>query len=388
MKILFVTPSYYPATRFGGPIQSVHLLAKYLVSQNIDIKVITTNAGQENPKNFNSKDWTFKDGVKVKYFSFWGYEHFNFSIPLFFHLLFSIKKYDIVHITAVWNFPVWAASFVCTLFNKPYIISPRGTLYPETIALGSTKFKKIYYRFIAQHSLRNASYIHYTTQDEKQSVEKYLNLKTKGIVIPNGIDTTFFDKNIDDQNVKSYISKPYILFLGRIHPKKGLDILLEAFSKLIAYHKSIQLVLAGPDDINYKAELNILAEKYFIKDKIIFTGELKGNSKLIAYKNAKFFVLSSYSENFGMAVVEAMLMNCPVIVSNKVGIAAELETKQGVIVCKPETEDLYHKMKKLLENPDLRKELADKSASVVKELYDINNVGIQYLNLYKSLLKV
>jgi len=143
MKILHISPAYFPAHKYGGPILSVHLLNKELVKIGVDVEVFTTNAGLENSNEIKLNRWNKFDDVKVKYFKYYGYEHYTFSPRLFIETLRKIRLYDLIHITAVWNFPTFAASLASTMNKIPFVISPRGTIYKETFEIKSTQ-KKIF----------------------------------------------------------------------------------------------------------------------------------------------------------------------------------------------------------------------------------------------------
>lgn len=382
LRILHVSPSYFPAHTFGGPIQSVHILNKNL-SQFVDIEIFTTNAGLKKDKNIQPNKKTFLENIPITYFSFWGYEHFNFSIPLFFQLLFKVRNYDLVHITAVWNFPVWAASFACRLFKIPYIISPRGTIYPETIQMGSSKFKKIYLKYIAFSFLKNASAIHYTADDEKNKVEKFLNLNN-GIVIANGISIS---ENQTTLPFPEFIPQmDYILFLGRIDKKKGLDILIPAFSEVCKSYPNLLLIIAGPDSNGYIKDVENCIKTNQIEDKVILTGQILGNRKNQLFKHAKAFVLSSYSENFGMAVVEAMANNCPIVISNQVGIFDDIITFDAGIVTETTVNSVKNGILEVLNNSIKTNFNVKNALNLIKQKYEIGAVTNSFIDTYKNIL--
>lgn len=383
MKLLHVSPSYYPAFKFGGPIQSVHLLNVELAKQGVIVDVFSTNAGLLGDNSIKLKEWNERSGIRIKYFPFVGYEHYNFSISMLVALFKSVQKYEVVHITAVWNFPVLATCMACWWHKVPYIISPRGTIYPETINIKSALFKKTYYLLFAQKCLAKASSIHYTSKDEKDSVEKYLGL-TNGVVIANGIDLSEFGQTTS-QNIAQN-PKPYMLFLGRINKKKGLDILFEAFAKLTIIHPDLTLFIVGHDNDGYQMELEKLATDLNITPKIKFTGPLQGTEKVNMYRNATLFVLSSYSENFGMSVVEAMACGCPVVISDKVGIADHIAAKQAGIVVQTNAESICKGIRLLIEDPLLRTSIALNGLQTAQSDYGIQCVASAFVKLYKQFM--
>jgi glycosyltransferase involved in cell wall biosynthesis len=387
LKILHVTPSYYPAIQFGGPIQSVHLLNKELVAQGVEVHVFTTNAGLE--RSYLSTDWQEVDGVRIRYFPYFGYIHYNFSPALWKALFKQVRHYDLVHITAIWNFPVLAASLACQRYHVPYLISPRGTIYPETIALGSTFFKKVYYTVLAKGYLNRAAAIHFTAADEQDKVVRYLGLTNPSFVIPNGIQLQAFE-NV--QTLPSFAhfhpgvaGHPYLLFLSRISQKKGLDMLIPAFAKLINDFPHYRLVIAGPDEEGYRIKVENMITKAGIEDSVIFTGMIEGPSKLAAYRDAKMFVLPSYSENFGMSVVEAMACGTPVIISDQVGIAPDVLTNQAGIVTQTSVESIMAGIHQLLTQPTRCQEIAVKGRKMVFEQYRIETVAQAFRKIYQQL---
>lgn len=381
MRVLHVAPSYFPAHQFGGPIQSVQLMNKYLVKNGIEIDVATTNAGLD-PKNYHSKYWHQIDNVRVKYFNFQGYIHYNFSLALFFFLIRNIKKYDLVHITAVWNFPVFAAFLACKLMKKKYIISPRGTIYKETIELKSSKFKKIYYNLIAKRCLQNASFIHYTSLDEAEKVSSFLKLKSPYKIIPNGIEILYSKKFSKNEN-----HEPYFLFLGRISLKKGLDILIEAFAKFKLINRTHKLYIVGPDEEKYKSTLEVLIHNLGIKGEIVFIDLVKGEEKNKIYQNAEAFVLTSYSENFGMTVVEAMQNDCPIIISDKVGIQDTILQYEAGIVCNLNIESICESFVKIIADPQYRTKITENGRKCIREEFDIDSVAKKFVLVYNDILK-
>jgi glycosyltransferase involved in cell wall biosynthesis len=378
MKILFILPAYYPSVRYGGPIQSMHLLAKTLYKKDIEVYVITTNVYMDKGKNVELFKWVNIDDVKVMYFPSYFYENFSFSPQYLFFLLKHIKDYDLAYISPIWTFTVLAGSIACKLNKIPYIFAPHGSLYEETIKIKSYWIKKIYYFLFAKWCIENANLIHYTTEDEKEKVTRYLGIKNKSLIIPNGIDLDNY-KDLDKiKDFKNYFpeleEKKYILFMGRISKKKGLNLLISAFKMILKDFPDFYLVIAGPDNEGYKKEVEKIIKKNDIEEKVIFTGMLEGEKILSAYKSAELFVLPSYSENFGMVVPEAMMCETPVIISNRVGIYKEVLEYNAGIVTNLSVGDISSGMLKVLEYPSLKSKIISNAGRLVKEKYDIDKV--------------
>ncbi len=396
MKILHVVSSYWPAYEFGGPIQSVHLLNKFLAKKGADITVYTTNSGlRENREILLTKE-TDLDGVKVFYFPYYGYVHFTFSPSLFWALRKNVKNFDLVHITGVWNFPVFAAAFWARFYKKPYIISPRGSLMKEPLEKKRPLLKQIYLFLIAKRDFKKASAIHFTVEAEKEEyIRADLPLK-KFFIIPNGLDMEEFKENIEKGIFRKKWGIPddkrVILFLGRLNWKKGLDTLIPAFSEVIKKEQKALLVIAGPDDEGYSKNIKEAAISFGLMyktnpadNKIIFTSIITGRDKISAFLESDVFVLPSYSENFGMAVIEAMYFGLPVIITKYVGIAPYVLKNQAGLVIEKDERELANAILKILNNPDLAKEMGQHGRYLVETEFSPVSVAEKFLNLYKEL---
>ena len=388
MKILHLAPSYYPAFSFGGPILSVHNINKVIAQKGHLLDVLTTNAGLNKREDVVLNRWIDLDGLKVKYKSFWGYEHYNFSIPYLRESLHIAKNYDIIHITSVWNFPAFAGSLSAIKAGKPFIISPRGELIKEAVFIKSKRVKWFYYNFIAKYYLKRAGAIHTTSEKEKKDLTD-LNLDVKDYLVPNGINVSDFENLPSKGEFKSRYLKgklgDYFLFLGRLDREKGLDILLQAYSRLVEHYSKINLVLVGPDSNGYKSKLEGMIKRLNLKENVVFTGLLSGEEKLSALVGAKALILPSYSENFGMVILEAMACGTPVIVSDKAGISEIVQKYDAGIVTQTNSESIYKSLKEIIDNFSLIGKFRRNGEKILKD-FSTENSAIRMINIYEQLI--
>jgi glycosyltransferase involved in cell wall biosynthesis len=365
------------------------MLNKALRRRGVEVDVFTTNAGLEERPDIIVNQWQQVDGVRVKYFSYKGYIHYNFSMSLWRELRRQVKEYDLVHITAVWNFPVLAAAWACQQAGVPYIVSPRGTIYPETIALKSATLKKGYYYLFARQYLNRAAAIHFTAQDERLRVMSYLKLSSRAVVIPNGLELDEIGAALTKETVGQLPvileGKRYLLFLGRLHPKKGLDVLIKAYSTIHRQYPEVYLVLAGPDADGYGQVIREQITAANLEENVLFTGMLTGAAKIATLKHAEIFVLSSYSENFGMSVVEAMAVGIPVVISRAVGISAEVEKLRAGVVTEVTPESVAMGVQALLADPVERSSIARNGQQMVSDYFHISAVASAFETLYSTL---
>ena len=398
MKILHIVSSYWPAFKMGGPIKSVHELNKWLVKKGVEVTVYTTNAGLKDENIVLKKEIDLNE-VKVLYFPCYGYVHWTFSPALFWTIKKNIKNFDLIHITGVWNFPVLVAAFLARFYKKPYIISPRGSLMKEPLEKKSSFKKKNYLLLIAKRDLKYASALHFTVEVEKEEYLKAgLPLK-KAIVIPNGLDIEDYEIRNQYENTKLRKDfrkkfninkdKKIILYIGRLHPIKGFDTLIPAFAEVVKKEPKAVLVLAGLDENNYKKEIELKIEncKLKIDNEVIFTGMLVGEEKINAYQISNVFILPSYSENFGMAVVEAMATELPVIITKGVGISKKVELAGAGIVVEKNTKQVVEAILKILENPRLGKKIGEAGRKLVKTEFSSEKVAEKWIEEYNDLIR-
>jgi glycosyltransferase involved in cell wall biosynthesis len=387
MRILIVASHYYPAFEYGGPIFSLHALSKAMADKGVEVTVYTTNACLEGVVPVDKE--VDLEGIKVTYFSrtrlldFMGSRGWQHSFTLTRSLRKYTKSFDLVYILGVWSYPVLAAAHYSRKYDKPYFISPRGTLYPETLCKKWWK-KVLYFRAIIKRYMQRASIVHYTSLDEARC-HALLGLSSSTLVLPNGIDLSLFVELSEKQSFEHHYpqlkGKRVILFLGRLVWKKGLDILLGAYKEIAQQRSDVHLVIAGNDEGNFGSEVRQWAKNYGLSKRVTFTGMLAGARKLEAYYGSDVFVLPSYSENFGMTVVEAMACGLPVVISDKVGIHAEVKGANAGVIVECDKKSVYYGMISVLNDSNLAHRLAVNGIALVRDRYDIQKIAAGFIDV-------
>lgn len=390
MKILQITPAYIPAYRYGGPIHSVHNMNKGLVQQGVDVTVYTTSANGSDNLDVPLGTPVIMDGVRVYYFKPELLRSWFYSGELWKMLARTAKDFDLIHITSVFLFTSTLGAYYAKKYKKPYIISPRGSLMIEPIAGKSSFLKRWYIWLIERRNLKDAV-IHFTADAEK---EEYLKLKLPlrdSFIVPNGLDVEKFTAPIEKDLFRNRFhfskEKEIILFLGRISWKKGFDTLIPAFKSVVEKHNSVLLVIAGVDDEEYKKEIEKLIAELHIGNSVVFVGELLGDVKLAALRESDIFVLSSYSENFGMAVVEAMSSELPVIITEGVAISSDIGRAHAGIVIKKDEKELADAILGLLENKENAREMGKRGREFVKAQFSMERVAQTMRDAYNRVIK-
>jgi glycosyltransferase involved in cell wall biosynthesis len=386
MRILHVVPSYFPAVRYGGPIFAVHGLCRALAAQGHHVEVFTTSINGPDNSSVPIGVPVLLDGVHVMYFTSKVLRRLFWSPSLGRALRADIGSFSVVHLHSVFLWPTWAAAQLAKRAKVPYLISPHGMLVKELIARRSRLAKSVWIKFIEKNNLENASVIHVTSQLEAEELCRFGWRLPPLVTIPNGVDEI---KQVRKCEISADVAQvaaqqPLVLFLGRISWKKGLDRLLNA----VAVSKAAKLAIVGPDDENMLPQLTRAVEELQMGDRVtILPRTVLGADKDHLYASAKLFVLSSYSENFGMTVLEAMQHGVPVITTPEVGAAKiVLEAKAGFVV-PGGPESLGGAIQQMIENVPLAQAMGEAGQRHVTDRYGWACIAEQMENVYTSLTR-
>jgi len=310
MRLLHVVPTYLPARRYGGPIVAVHGLCRALAARGHEVDVFTTNVDGDGVLDVPLREPVLLDGVRVHYFES-SLNRLYWSPQMRRALAASTGSYDLVHVHAIYLWPGYAAARAAAAANVPYVISPRGMLVPELIERKSRFVKRAWLATIERRNFARAAAIHFTSALEHQDAARTSMPLPSPIVVPNGIDLEPRPDTPRDERT--------LVFLGRINWKKGLDRAIELLP-----HLDARLIIAGNDEENLTPRLRELAQRLGVAGRIEFRGPVYGDAKWALLAQATLFVLLSQSENFGNAVLEALMMETPAVLSPSVGLAEDV----------------------------------------------------------------
>ena len=392
MRILCISPVYWPAFQLGGPITAVHGFNSALVKKGVDVTVYTTSSGLDGRESRAQE--VIIDGVKVRYFDvvklfdFLGDTGWQFSLEMQQALKKNLKSFDIVSIHGIWNYPPTIALHMCNNTGLPYIVSPHGTLDPYNIVKKAWK-KKMYYHLFIKKYIKKAI-LHYFTESEASESMKHLNLSNSTAIVPNGIALEEFnDLPQKDSLLLKYpilTNKTVILYLGRIHPIKGLDILIDSFAAVLREKPEAYLLLVGGGDSGYELQVRKWIKEKKVTDHIIFTGLIHGQEKRDALLGSDIFVLPSYSEAFSMSILEAMACRLPVIITNKCNFP-DVEQKGAGIVVTPEAEPLTRALMGLISSPEKRRMMGNKGRQLVEDKFTWDILADRMIKTYGEMAK-
>ena len=363
-------------------------MARAVAGLGHGVSIYTTN--QDGPVELDVPvdQQVFKDGVKIRYFPIQHPRFWGFSIPLAQALRKAIRKYDIVHIHSLYLFHNMAAAHYCRKYNVPYLIRPHGTLDP--FLYKRHRLRKSVTEFLFERrNIKYAAAIHFTTEEEKNLAKPYI-FQTPGIVVPHGLDLSEYESLPERGTFRTRYpeidGKKIVLFFGRLNFKKGLDILVRAFARVTLKRNDVHLVLTGPDNERFGDKIRIWLSEQGILDRTTFTGMLLGEDKLAVLRDADIFVLPSYTENFGISVVEAMACGVPVVISDKVNIWHEVAAGRAGQVASCNSDRFAEMISDLLDNPETAKQMGENGKALVIERFQWPKVALAMEEAYSLIV--
>lgn len=373
MKLLHVTPTYWPAFRYGGPIWSVHALCKALVCQGHEVEVVTTNADGKGELDVPIDSVVDVDGVQVRYFPSKIGRRLFWSGEMISHLAKAVPQADFVHLQALFVWPSVAAARVARHAKVPYCVAPRGALVPELVARKSRVVKEGWLRLFGRRMIEGADFIHATSEAEAADAMRFGYDLPSVEVIPNGVDLPDVSgfSGLSEDLTRALGAGRLLLFLGRVSWKKGLDRLIPA----LAYVPGASLAVAGNDDEVLTPKLRALAEANGVADRVHFIGPVYGDAKTALLRRADLLVLPSYNENFGNVVLEALAVGRPVAVTAEVGLATVVADAGVGCVVPGEPEDMGRALAGMLDDPSLLLKMGCRGRVLVGERYAWDSVA-------------
>lgn len=388
MKILHVIPSVSP--HMGGPTQAVLNLVKALREIGVDAEIATTNDNGATLLDVPLNQITEYKQVPICFFSRAKLQmkDFIFSRDLTYWLWKHIRDYDLVATHYLFSYAPTCASAIARLQGIPYITRTIGQLSPWALAQSRQK-KQLYSWLIERHNLNNAAAIHCTATGEVEDVRKF-GVTAPAFSLPLGVNEASPLPDAKDKLRHIYkipLETPIVLFFSRLHYKKRPDLLLQSLGSLAKDNNNFHLLIAGSGEAEYENELKNLAASLGITHQVTFTGFVTGEKKNLLLQGSDIFVLPSFSENFGVAVAEAMAAGLPIVISPGVLIAPDVAAYQAGLVIEGTQEKLTEAISQLLKYPQLRQSLGENGKRLVRQQYSWGGIAENLASIYSSVIQ-
>ena len=388
MRILHVIPVFSPPRLLGGSQRVAYLLSKGLVQKGHEVVIYTSDM-----KNLKERIGKFTEeinGVSVVHFKnvslfLSSKTMLIITLGMIKSLEMDMKNFDVIHLHEARSFQDVAVWRIALKKKVPYIVQPHGNVSKHFGGFS----RKIYDELFGKRVLRDASKVIVASRAEALDCMRFGVNSKKIEVIPNPIDIEEFNnptiKGTFKQKYDIKSNSKVILFMGRIHPIKGVDILIHAFNNLMKVSKvNATLVVSGPDD-GYMAKCVKMVATYKLKN-VIFTGQLEDKERICAYYDADVLVLPSRYESFSMTVLEAYASGKPVVTSRVGGLKdLVINRKTGLLVEPENMSELSEALSSMLSN----KEKAEKMGLVAKEFvknFAVERIIDRWERLYQKLM--
>jgi len=399
-------------------------LSAALASQGIDVTIITTDSngdiGQP-PLDVPLNQPIKQNGYQIIYFRCSPFRRYKFSLSLLQWLNQNARQFDLAHIHALFSPVTTFAATIARYHKLPYIIRPCGMLDPADLQK-KKRLKQIYAALLERPNLAGAAAIHFTSKQEAKISERF-GLDSTGkmpvaqdstgkmpvsqedftgkmpvpqedftgkmpvpqdLIIPLGVRADFYPNRLPESQI------PIILFMSRIEPKKGLDLLIPALESILADGIIFHFILAGsnPQDADYETKLKEKIANSSLAKFTTITGFVSGDLKVELLRKADLFVLPSYYENFGIAVAEAMAAGVPVAISDRVHISADIQQAEAGWVAPLEVGAIARAIASALLAPQERQRRGLNGQAYAKKYYNWEDIARQTIDAYQHILSL
>lgn len=352
------------------------------------VTAVVASTDADGPNRFEASSWP-SSHTKLHLFPA-GRGRLNRSDGLRQWLDTNVREFDIVHTHSAWNDPVYAARRAAARHAVPLVYRPCGMLSPYTWTKGRLT-KLLYWWVREKRNVASAAAIHCTSLAEADEVRAYRAARGAVHVIPLGVETTAWGERADLEGLRrrcgaNAAGKPMILFLSRLHPKKGIvDLLLPAFKRL---QTQAFLAIAGGTDesaTGYKDLIHRTITELGLTDRVALLGPIGAAERWAMYDGADIFALPSHQENFGLVVAEAMARGLPVVVSDQVQISDDVNASGGGIVSARDPGSFATALDKLLTSAD-RKAIGERASVYARSHYNWDTTAQLLESVYRTVV--
>lgn len=378
MKILHAISSIDPAA--GGPVVALLGLVRAQVAQGLDVHVIS---GQRTGARTRKNEFEAAGARITQIDATRGRGRFYFAAAA--ALRRAVEDADVVHTHGLWQFIPTLTAAAAFGLGRPYVVRPCGMLDSWSLAQ-NRRLKQAHLVLFTGPIIRRAALIHATTESERQEIQGH-DFGPKVVVAPNGVDDVAFapaDAAAEARFEQLRRNHRLVLFLGRVRPTKGLDVLLPAMRAI--RHRNSLLVIVGPASETQRAELDQQVQQLDLADRVCLLEPLYGPDRFAAYQAADVFVLPSEHENFGITVAEAMVSGVPVVLSPQVALSDMVIAEEAGLVVPRDPVRLAAAIDRLLENASERARLGENGRRVGSTRFRWSNIAKDWSERYAQLV--
>lgn len=378
MRVLHIVPALEPET--GGPARFVPALCQALYVSGVEVSLYTFRARKGAGVDSDGLSFPvheFKAGLGTHQFP---------TLTFYREIRQNIPHYDLVHLHSLWNPVISLAAIACRHAGVPYMLSPLGMLQQRALRR-KERLKQIYYQLLENRTVRGATAIHFFTEAETRDSQRLLKWPKPVFVVPSGIDASLADRVVKGEFRQAFSDlkgKRIMLFLGRLHWSKGLDLQVEALAFLVRDFPDLMWVLVGPDGGEWP-RLSRRIAALGLKHHTLWTGLLPHAGCLKALADADVFVLTSRHEAHSVAMNEALACGVPIVITDTVSFDGIQQWGAGRVTTW-EARNLAHAIGEVLANPQQANDMREAGRRMVERCLAWPKVAEAMVKAYEELL--
>jgi glycosyltransferase involved in cell wall biosynthesis len=375
LRVLQVIPSVSP--RDGGPTRAIGIIERALSRAGVEVTTLTTDHDLDN----GACPPAAEDGARRIYARKWLHPY-KVAPGLVAHLMRAVERYHVVHVHALFSFAATAGAWVAHHRRVPYVVRPLGTLSGYAMHARRRRLKRLSLGLVEGPILRRAAAVHFTSRVELQEASA-LGLPMHSVVIPLGVETEDGPPAAPLAHA-ALAGRRVILFLSRLDPKKNLEALIDAVASSQTLRGSCALLIAGAGEPGYTASLKARAAAAGLSERTVWLGHVEGARKRAALAAADVFVLPSFSENFGIAAIEALHGGVPCVLARGVAVAREIDQAGAGLAVPPQAAAVAQAVERVL-GTDMRRGMAQRAAEFAAREYSAHTMAKRLITLYEGI---
>lgn len=381
LRVLHVIPSVSQSS--GGPSKAIGQMEQVLAASGVEVVTITTD------DDGNAARLTVETGTAI---ACNGATRFYFprqtlaykaSMPMLRWLRREVPGFDLVHVHALFSFAPVAAAWIARNAGVPYIIRPLGVLNHYGMEHRRSRLKALSIRLVEGGLLRNAAAVHFTADQERDEASA-LGIPMHSAVVPLGIESMPAASAELFLTAHPALGDRRLLFLSRVDPKKNIEVLLQAVAQARRSVAGLSLIICGDGEAAYLARLKKLSKDLGLQDCVAWAGHVDGALKASAFAAAELFVLPSFSENFGIAAVEALSAGLPCVLGEGVAVASRIDQAGAGVAVAPTADAVARAITTMLGDPALLAQASANARELAATEYSLDAMGRGLLAMYAA----
>jgi glycosyltransferase involved in cell wall biosynthesis len=380
IRVLHVNPSVSPGD--GGPSKAIALMERALGAAGIAVTTLATDHRNELEQAIGAP-LPLAQGATRVYARKW-ISPYKVAPGLLTQLGRLLGSHDVVHIHALFSFAPTVAAWMARRFDVPYIVRPLGTLSSYGTSMRRRRLKRLSLDLVEGRILRNAAAVHFTSKSECEEARS-LGLSFRGVVIPLGVEGELTGSAACLRAAyPALVGRRVALFLSRLDPKKNVEGLIDAMALSDTLKRSTMLLIAGSGAPAYVDGLKARAAAAGIADHVVWLGHVEGAQKSAVLATADVFALPSFSENFGIAAVEALLAGLPCVLGQGVAIASEIASAGAGLAVTPDPRAIAEALERILGDDNTRHEMGRRGLAFAGREYSTRVMAERLIMLYEE----